>query len=243
MLRWLVVLILVAVVGIAINASLSPKGIPVDAASAKESGIREYVEEQAKTRLPHIHRVTMPLQGRVLPITVEEGDSVRAGQVVAKLDPNDLQTDFVEQDNTVKQYIKNIAQIDLTIEQAEHAVRASQAKYDFAERQFARTRELATQDSASEQELDADELTMTESAVELTRDKLNKNIYVLLKGVVELMRDSDIARRTKIERDQARTEIKSTVDGVILQRNVSNETVLAAGELLLEIGDPDETRN
>ena len=81
---------------------------------------------------------------------------------------------------------------------------------------------------------------MTQSAVELSRDRLNKNIYVLMRGVVELMRDTDIARRSKIERDRGRTQVRTTVDGVILKREVSNETVLAAGTVLLEIGNPSE---
>lgn len=240
MLRWIVVLCLVAVVAVAVSTSMNPKGVPVDTATAARREIREYVEEQAKTRLPDIQKVTMPLQGRVLPITLEEGDRVTTGQVVARLDESDLKTDYIEQDNTIKRYVKNLQQIELAIEQAEHAIAASQAKYDFAERTFARTRQLFQRGTASDQQLEADELQMTESRVDLRRDRLNKNIYTLMRGVVELMRDSDAARLSKIERDRARTEVRSSVDGVVLRREVSNETVLAAGTVLLEIGDPSQ---
>ena len=136
MFRWIAVVVLVAIVAVAVKASMAPKGVPVDAAKATRGQIREYVEEQAKTRLPYVHKVTMPLQGRVLPITLEEGDVVTAGQVVAQLDESDLQTDFVAQDNTVKQYIKNLQQIDFAVEQAEQTIKASQAQYDFAEGLF-----------------------------------------------------------------------------------------------------------
>jgi len=39
-------------------------GTPVDVAVAEKGEIRTYVEERAKTRLPEIYRVTMPLNGR-----------------------------------------------------------------------------------------------------------------------------------------------------------------------------------
>ena len=68
------------------------RGLPVEVAAAQRGPIRTYVEERAKTRLPEIYRVTMPLNGRVLPIRVKERDSVTAGQVVAEMEAADFDT-------------------------------------------------------------------------------------------------------------------------------------------------------
>ena len=39
----------------------SVQAVPVDVAVVKTGRIRTYVEERAKTRLPKIYRITMPL--------------------------------------------------------------------------------------------------------------------------------------------------------------------------------------
>jgi HlyD family secretion protein len=235
--RWLWFLLGLLVLAGVTAWVLAPKGIPVDVAPARRQAIREYIEEQAKTRLPDVFQITMPLQGRVLPIALKEGDPVTSGQVVARLDPSDLETDVIERNNTVIQYDKSIDQIDLAIEQAEQTVLASQANYDFAEREFNRTKSLRSQNSASQAELEADELRLTESKLGLRKDQLNKSIYVIMRSVVELMRETDEAKRAKAQRDMDRAVIRSPVDGLVLAKEVSNEQVLAAGSVLLELGD------
>ena len=75
--------VIVAVIGTIATWMLIPRGVPVETALAVKKTIREYVEERAKTRLPSIQRITMPLQGRILPIVLQEGDTVQVGQIVA----------------------------------------------------------------------------------------------------------------------------------------------------------------
>lgn len=232
---------LLIVIAMAVGmAWMSPRGVPVEAVEARPDAIREYVEEEAKTRLPDVVRITMPLQGRIRPIELREGDPVEAGQMVARLDPSDLETDVIERSNTVKRYEKNLQQIDLAIEQAEQTVKASQAKYDFAERIFSRTKALLNRSSTSQTELERDELQMTQAALDLRKEQLNQSMYEIMRGVVELMRASDQAQQEKAIRDRKRAEILSPVKGVVLNAVESNERVMAAGELLLEIGDPDQ---
>lgn len=240
MLRWLWILIGLTLIGIGIAFASAPKRVPVDVAQAHRSSIREYIEEQAKTRLHDTQKITMPMLGRLLPIELEEGDRVTAGQIVARVDDRDLETELVEQTNTVERYKRNLDQIDLAVQQAEQTVQVSQAKYDFFERAFSRTKGLRDRNTASDKELEQDELNMTESALDLRKEQLNKNIYVIMRGVVELMRDTDSAKRSKTLRDRERTVLRSAVDGVVLKKEESNERVLSAGTALLEIGDPSE---
>ena len=46
---------------------------------------------------------------------LRHGDRVEAGQLVAQLDPSDLETDVIERSNTVKRYEKNLQQIELAM--------------------------------------------------------------------------------------------------------------------------------
>ena len=215
----------------------TPRAVPVDVATAHRGAIRSYVEERAKTRLPEIYKITMPLQGRVLPISVKEGERVSAGQVVAQLEAIDLETELTEAVNNVAQVNKAVEMLDNSIQQAMLTALASKAKSVFSEEQFQRKKEAAAQQAASEAEKDEAELAMLESGYDLRKDELDYANYTMYKTVIELYRQTQKAKEVRAQRDYDRAVIKSPVDGVVLARNVSNERVLSAGEVLLEIGD------
>ncbi|MDG2380377.1 MAG: efflux RND transporter periplasmic adaptor subunit [Pirellulaceae bacterium] len=237
MARWIVIgLLVVAGIGVGIYL-VSPRGIPVLTAAAKVQTIRAYVEESAKTQLPEIHRVTMPLQGRILPIELEEGDLVTADQIVARMDTQDLDTDLQEAKNSVEQYVQGLEQMLLTIKQSQQTVIASQERYEFYEREFSRVAELFRRKTLAESSRNQAELSLIESRVELRKDELDRDIYSIGKTIFELLRDNEIGEKDKAERNRKRAEIRTPVAGTVLNREVSNERVLQAGAVLLEIGN------
>lgn len=240
MTRWIVIGLLAAAgIGIWVY-SVSPRGIPVLAAPAKRQTIRAYIEERAKTRLPDIHRITMPLQGRILPIELQEGETVSADQVVARMDTKDLDTDLQEAKNSVEQYRRGLEQVSLAIKQAEQTVLASREKYEFFEREFGRIIELFRRQTVAESRRNEAELKMIESRVELRKDELDQDMYSIGKSIFELLRDNEIGKEDKAERDRQRAEIRTPVAGTVLRREVSNERVMQAGEVLLEIGSLED---
>ena len=81
---------LVAVVLIWLVAGWFSPGTAVDAVRVKRGAIEELVDERAVTRLPETFVITAPSAGRVEAIALEEGTAVRAGQVVARFVPTDL---------------------------------------------------------------------------------------------------------------------------------------------------------
>ena len=127
--------------------------------------------------------------------------------------------------------------LDNSIQQAMLTALASKAKSVFSEEQFQRKKEAAAQQAASEAEKDEAELAMLESGYDLRKDELDYANYTMYKTVIELYRQTQKAKEVRAQRDYDRAVIKSPVDGVVLARNVSNERVLSAGEVLLEIGD------
>ena len=81
---------LVLVIAVAGYQSWS-KGVTVEAAACHRGAIAEYVNEEGKTRLAETYLVTMPYDGRVEPIELIEGTTVSSGQVVAKINPLDIE--------------------------------------------------------------------------------------------------------------------------------------------------------
>ncbi|MEX0702528.1 MAG: efflux RND transporter periplasmic adaptor subunit [Planctomycetales bacterium] len=168
------------------------EGAPVDVATVSRGEIRTYVEELAKTRLPEIYRVTMPLDGRILPIDLVEGDPVEQGQVVARMEAADLETavaeagarvarlqaEIVENDDTrleksaLAQFDELLKSMRNAVAAAEAQIQASRAKLDVASKELGRVRRLAETGAATESLLNAAQLEREQSAVEQRKDEL-----------------------------------------------------------------------
>ncbi len=88
---WLIIFaIVLGIVLVGFFSGRFSSGVPVEAAAVRRGAIREFIDEQAKTRLPETYLITMPFQGRIEAITITEGMSVKKDQVVAQIVPRDL---------------------------------------------------------------------------------------------------------------------------------------------------------
>ena len=79
-----VLLIVALLAGAALAYSALDRGTPVEAAAVSLGPVREFVDEEGKTRLPNVHLVTMPYDGRIEAIDLVEGAAVKKDQVVAR---------------------------------------------------------------------------------------------------------------------------------------------------------------
>lgn len=279
--KWIVVAV-VAVLGVGVSmAMLGGAKTPVDVGRAEAGPISTFVEEQAKTRLPDIYLVTMPLDGRVLPIELREGDAVKKGEVVARLESADLATAvqkgkaqvarlekrIIENDDTrlevnaLKQFDEFLVSMNHTVRSAAEQTTASKAKVEFAESEFERQKRLRERDATTEKELAEAELLLKESQVDYAKDMLTLNSMESIRSAMRIGRETIqkyIEKKSlqhnvleqeleqakleleQLERDLARTEIRSEIDGVVLDRLVSNKRSLPAGEVVLEIGQIEE---
>ena len=89
-----VVLVLVVATAAAAAYRWRSGGLTVRCVTVETGDIREYIDERGKTRLRHIYNITMPFAGRIEPIGLREGDAVKAGEVVARINRNDLVTEM-----------------------------------------------------------------------------------------------------------------------------------------------------
>lgn len=259
----------------------SLRGVPVEVATVEVGPIRTYVEERAKTRLPETYRITMPLNGRILPIRLKERDAVTAGQVVAEMDPADLETAVSEgtarverlrntivesADNRLEknsilgfdEYLKSMA---LVIESAQLQTTSGLERQKYADKEYHRKSALFEQNVVSDSERSEAELFQIESRVTYQKDVLVlralEAVYSAMKigrqsiqdyidkkslrrAVLEQEQKEAEADRERLKRDRSRVVLKSPIAGVVLSRLVSNERVLPAGEVLLEIGNLEE---
>ena len=165
-----IIIMVILFCGLGVAYFLSGTSLPVDVTVAETGEVKAFVEERAKTTLPRIYRIAMPLNGRILPITVNEDQKVTKGQVVAQMDTSDLDAEvakakyrveqfakkIIEQadnrleDNSLDQFDEFLKSMDLTVEAASKQQEASKAKWEFARSEFDRKYQLSKRNAISE---------------------------------------------------------------------------------------------
>jgi HlyD family secretion protein len=224
--RWIVgIIVIIVIIGGSVYSKMS-KAMPVQTAQAAKGKIRAYVEERARTTLPHVYHLTMPEQGRILPITLKAGAPVKQGQVVAEMDAADLK-DALKEANEMVSAMKN------AVDASQATIAANQARMDYAKWLWDAKKKLYADEKTSEMEEKVAQKDYIESKVD--HEESQSIFYAMgaIQAAVKLM-PIYVNRRLK------RTAITSPINGVVLKRYVWNEKVLNAGEHLLDIGNLDE---
>lgn len=223
--RWIrtsVIAVLLLAVMLAIVSKMNKKS-PVRTAVTTEGSIKAYVEERARTSLPHIYHVTMPLQGRVLPIAVEEGDQVKTGEVVVRLEDIDWQ-------DTTRQVQDILVAVDNWIQASEAQVRANRIRQDFTKWEWEKNEILLKSSAVSERQERDSKRWYLDSTVKIEESQAMYHMSKAVQSMVELM-------PAYVKRNLDRTLVESPVSGTVLKRHVWNEKVMTPGEPLLDIGN------
>jgi HlyD family secretion protein len=193
-----------------------PQPVAVDFAEVTRGRLTVTIDEEGETRVRDVFLMSAPVAGRMRRIEIEVGDEVVAGEtVVAEIEPVDPTL------------------LDARSErEAQAAVRAAEAEFDFATRELARQRQLGERGVASARDLDA-----ADKAWRTARANLDNARAALL------------ARQAFQERKNPRTAgvdptecicipVHAPVSGRVLRVVRESAGVVQPGEPLIEIGDP-----
>jgi len=217
-----------AVVGLA----LWPETVGVDAALVMRGPMAVTVDEEGRTRVRDRFVVSAPVGGRVLRIELEPGDRVDRGDIVARLDagPAPLLDARAREE---AQAAVDSARAAVAGAQAEaHRAAAALAQ---AERELERAQRLTAGGAVAAQERDA-----RETEVRLARESVN-----MASSAVEAARAELVRAEARLASGRSRAAggvvaVRAPASGVILRRLRESESMVPAGEPLIEIGDPAE---
>ena len=225
------VLAVVAVVAL-LAWALVPAAVPVDVARVERGSLRVVIEEEGETRVRDRYVVSAPLPGRMLRVELEPGDPVTAGHsVVARLQPTD----------PALLDVRTRAELQARVQAAQAAVgraRAEQqrvsADLEFARRDLKRYQELMAAGLASREQLE----TMQRS-VRTLEEALTSAEFAIRTAQYELQaaRAGLLQAEGRGPSPRAAVELRSPVDGVLLRRLQESETIVQAGQPIVEIGD------
>ncbi|MDG4892502.1 efflux RND transporter periplasmic adaptor subunit [Mesorhizobium sp. WSM4976] len=170
------------------------------------------------------YKIGPTIAGRIGKMHVDVGDQVRAGQVLAEMDPVDLDD--------------RIAALNAAIRRAEASIKAAEAQVDDA---------LARKDYARIQAKRYDELwssrTVSEVAVETKRQDSQVALAAFSAAQSNLLAAQQDLERNRSDRDglikqRENLILRAPVDGVIAARNAEPGTTMVAGQAVIEMIDP-----
>ena len=185
------------------------------------------------------------VSGRLMQLNYEEGDHIKQGDLLAKLDANPYQ-------NAVNQAKANLmvkqAQLDLMINgyrkeevaQAAAQVLQNQASYDYAENNYQRMVKLMKSLSISKDQLE-NSLTLRNQAnanLQTAKQKFDQLTNGYRKEEIEAAQATLQAAQAELDQAELNlldTELYSPTDGTILTRAVESGTMLTAGSPIYAI--------
>src|SRR5262245_47193617 len=198
-----------------IGAAMRPQSFEVDTVRGDRGDVRVEVVDEGRTRMHDVYVISAPITGRVLRVTVEPGDAVAAGAVVARM--SRAAAGFLD--------TRSDLQARAAVSAAEAQLRSAAAELALAEREHQRTLELVrsnlvSKSSAdqSEARLDASRAAKDAAAAEVTRARS----ALLDAGSLE----------------KGTVDVKSPSAGRVLRVPQESEAVVNVGTPIVEVGDP-----
>jgi HlyD family secretion protein len=212
--------------------ALTPAAVPVDVARVERGSLQVVVEEEGETRVRDRYVLSAPLPGRMLRVELEPGDPVTADTtVVARLQPSD----------PALLDVRTRAELQARVQATQAAVGGARAErervsadLEFARRDLKRYQELATAGLASREQLEA-----MQRGVRTLQEALRSAEFAIRTAEYELQaaRAGLLQAAGRGSASRAAVELRSPVDGVLLRRLQESETIVQAGQPIVEIGD------
>ncbi|MFP5381747.1 MAG: efflux RND transporter periplasmic adaptor subunit [Gammaproteobacteria bacterium] len=227
------ILVTAAVVAAGLAYGFMPRALPVDVAEVTRAPLIVTVEEEGKTRVRERYLVSAPVAGFMRRIDLKAGDAVTAGQVVAAIDPA---RSVALDPRSRAQARAQASAAQAALAQAQENARAAAAAAQLAQQERVRAESLRQSNFISVQALDAARTAETRA----------RAVEAAAQHAVRVARfDLETARAALASASQlqnggaaSRVEVRAPVAADVLKLLHESEGAVAAGQPLMEIGDP-----
>ncbi len=223
--------VLLAVLVLVVLA-LRPQPVEVDVAPVERGPLAVTVDEEGETRVRDRFVVSAPLAGRVLRIDLEPGDAVAAGRTVALIEPAAPALLDVRSRGEAEAAARAVR---AAVAGAQARLQQAEAERDQAAADLRRIERLAAEEIVSQERLE-----QARTAARTAGEAVSAG-----RAGVATARGELAAAEARLLEGGARdggepVEVTSPADGVVLRRLRESESVVPAGEPLLEVADPDD---
>jgi HlyD family secretion protein len=226
--HWIVAALGVVALAAATWWALQSSPRPVDVVGVQRGPLVQRFEEEGRTQLPRRWVLSAPIAGTLRRIDLLQGDPVRAGQVLAQIEPS--QAVLLDPANRARLLAEEQA-AQASAQAAGQRLAAAQADAGLASRDVRRMRTLGASGVVSVASLD-------EAEARLARAHAAAAAAQAERRAAEQQR----AALTALLRGQGQSggqvvPVRAPIDGVVLRRYQESAVPVQAGQPLLELGD------
>lgn len=210
-----------------------PEATPVTIERVTRDSLRVTVEEEGQTQVRDRYVVSAPTNGYLKRVPDEAGDSVRTGDVLARLAT--LPSTVLD----ASSYEANEANVQATraaLRRAKREVEKAQAARSYAKEEHRRIRRLHEQGTASQQRLDRARVEFQKARAQ---HRAAQQSVARAQGELRAARSRLGRDPTVPESLSTRASVRSPVNGQILQVHRKSAGVVQGGAPLVTVGHPD----
>jgi HlyD family secretion protein len=208
--------------------AIRPSPLEVEVAEAQVGPLQVVIEEDGQTRAVDRYVITAPVAGRLQRITLSEGQTVSGGEVVARIEPLPL-------DEPAREQLQ--AQVSAATARraaAETEVARATAAVEQARREVERRRALLAEGAIAQEQVEQFAL-----AFRLREQELEAAQEAVRAAAAEVEAVRARLLGTPGQAPVAGVAVRSPAAGTVLNIEEESERIVAAGEPLLAVGDPD----
>jgi len=197
----LFVLLVLAAIAAGLGYAFMPQPVEVDLVEVQRGDLQVTVDEDGKTRIREKYVVSAPLNGRILRISLDPGDTVVAGKtLLTMIEPRD--PELLD--------ARSVAQAEARVQAADASVRQSATQFEkarhaqtLAERNVTRARQAARGNAIAQAELDTAEFEFRQRSEEFRAARIAEEIA---RFELEQAKAALIRSRPRDEADQNSTQ-------------------------------------
>ena len=224
---------------------LAPDAVMVDWATIERGRLAVTVEDDGTTRIRERYIVSSPLGGRLLRISLREGDPVASGEtLLARIEPTDPE---LLDARTLAEAEARVKAAEAAWKLTEPLVAQAKAALDYAQSELYRITKLNEDGAASNSQLDEAKLRYRTRQEDYRIARYRRDIahFELEQSKAALVRtrpkpgDSERSDDRVDDGDESvYFDIRSPVNGRVLHILQKSATVVSPGTPLMELGDP-----
>jgi membrane fusion protein (multidrug efflux system) len=197
----------------------------------------------------HYATIAPRISGQVAAVSVDDNDTVRAGEVLAALDPRDNQTAVASAEAALARDVAHLSEVSANvarqpsiIEEQQSAVASARARLAFAQADARRYGNLAVTGAGTTQEhqqadatLQQDHASLDSSLASLDAARRQLDVLTAQRSAAEATVRLDQAQLDQARLNLSYTQILAPLDGIVGERSVQVGNYVSPGATLMTV--------